>query len=503
MVTPRSLLALLLVAVGCASEVTLDLPDPLIPGAVMQGAVRISDPPSDVQAVELPPVAGLEWRLSNNNARFSVNEHGRQAVVVTVGFVMRASTRGQLVLPPVTVSLADGSTLASVARTVRVDDGDARLVGEAFAEATFDPPTIVPGQATKLVYRVFLRQGDRNGVGLAPPEGAIALGEPSLIKGNTFDAQGRPWEVETVTWPLTHATPGTYTVRGQQEYRTLVGRSVFNQRVVRNQVAIPPASLTVEAMPLEGRPAGFSGLIGPLSLHAALDRERVSTGEGALLSLSVSGWQTGLVKRPTLQAAGAQFYAKDDQTTDGKRTFTWDVVPAAAGTVTIPAVSLPYFDPGSRSYRSADSQPLSLLVIPGRSRDLGLVGQSAPVSTPGASAPPPATLPAPLRGGCSPRPPAWSAGAALAGGALCGLFLVAVQRLAGRRRAAHRGRTLRAAGQDPAALAAALQALQPALATPEQHAAAAALQAAIERTRFGGEALPDITAWVRTLEVLP
>jgi hypothetical protein len=503
MVILRTLLPWLAIACCLAGEVTLELPEKLITNAVMDGTLRISDPPADVQGVELPTVAGLEWRMSGRNESRIEIINGRRSAILNVGLSLRAVQRGELVLPPVTVRCTDGTILASAARSVQVDPGDARLVGDAVAVAAFEPATIVPGQPTKLVYRMYVRRGQISSFGIGPPDGGISLGERALIEENAYDTQGRMWNGVVVTWPLTHATPGAYTVRGQQEFQIVVGERAFSQRLANRQVAVAPATLTVEPMPLEGRPADFTGLIGPLAVHASLDRERVSAGEGALLSLAVSGWQTGLVKRPALQLVGAQLYPKDDQTADGKRTFTWDVVPAAAGTVTIPVVSLPYFDPASRSYRHADSQPLSLQVIPGRHRDLGVVGQSAPAATPDIVAPLLPTLPAPVRGGAISRPPAWSAGAALVAGAVAGLLLFAAQRLAGRRRGPHRGRALRAAGRDPLAVAAALQALQPALATAAQRDAAAALLAAVERTRFGGEPLPDITVWVRELEVLP
>lgn len=503
MVTLRTLLPWLTIAACLAGEVTLELPEKLITNAVMEGTLRITDPPADVQGVELPPVAGLEWRMSGQNESRTEFSHGRRTAILSVGLSLRAAQPGQLALPPVTVRCSDTTILASAPRVVQVDPGDARLVGDAVAVAAFEPATIVPGQPTRLVYRMHVRRGQINSIGIGPPEGGIALGERTLVEEKAYDVQGRLWNGVVVTWPLTHATPGVYTVRGQQEFQIVVGERAFSQRLASRQVAVAPATLTVEPMPVDGRPADFTGLIGPLAVHAALDRERVSTGEGALLSLTVTGWQTGLVKRPVLQATSAQFYPKDDQTADGKRTFTWDVVPAAAGTVTIPVVSLPYFDPASRSYRHADSQALQLQVIPGRHRDLGVVGQSVPVASPGIVAPPPATLPAPVRGGATLRPPEWVAGAALAAGAAVALLLVAGRRLAGGRRGPHRGRALRAAGRDPLALAAALQALHPALVTTAQRDAAAALQAAVERTRFGGEPLPDIAAWVRELEALP
>ncbi len=486
-----------------AAEVTLDLPEPLIPHAVMSGSVRITDPPARVSSVDLPTVPGLEWQLSGESGSSVVMDNGRSSSVTTVGIVVRASQRGALALPSITVRCSNGSELTSAPRSLRVDDGDTRLVGEAIAEVAFEPASIVPGQSCKLIYRAYLHG---SGVhiddpGIAPPDGAIRLAEPVRTEGRTFDAKGSEWSLTTYTWQLTFAAPGAYTVRGQQEYQVVTGRNVFNQHVQRRQVAVAPATLTVEPLPVDGRPADYAGLIGPLSALANLDRERVSAGEGAVLSVTVTGWQTNLIKRPTLHLAGAQHYAKDDQSGDGTRSFTWDVVPATVGSLAIPAFGFPYFDPGSRSYRTAATAALTLTVIPGRSRHLGVVGQAmADPVTETAAAPPAPVLPAPLRGTAAPRPPIWLTPAVLALGALFAPGVLLLRRLAVRRGGPHRGRALRRATGDPAALVQALQALLPALTTPAQQTAARALQAALDRHRFGGEPLPELESWLRELE---
>jgi hypothetical protein len=65
----------------------------------------------------------------------------------------------------------------------------------------------------------------------------------------------------------------------------------------------------------------------------------------------------------------------------GQKSFSKALVPLAPGEVSLPAVSLTYFDPGSGSYRVAASEPLSLLVRPGAGReDLQLTESVAPTS---------------------------------------------------------------------------------------------------------------------------
>ncbi|MCK6491422.1 MAG: BatD family protein, partial [Planctomycetes bacterium] len=388
------LVALVSLAVLGAAEVTLDLPDPLVPGVVLDGAIEVNDPPADITRVELPAVEGLEWQLSRRNSSQTRVVNGQQSAVVSIGLRVRAAKVGTLQLPAVAVHCANKTVLRSAPRAVRVDHGDASLVGDGVASCRFEPATIVPGQPTTLIYRLCLRRGQVAKLGVNPPEGAISLGERTVDdKGRAIDAQGGEWKVVTVTWPITHATPGSYPVSGQQEIQIPIGDGFFDNRVQRKQIAIPSATLTVEPLPAEGRPADYYGLIGPLEAVALLDRERVAAGEGTVLALTVKGRQTELVKRPALAVAGAQVYAKDESTAEGGRTFRWDVVPAQPGTVAIPALRLPYFDPASRGYRTADSAALTLVVVPGRNRDLGIVG-AAPTAAAAAPAPAAPAIPA-------------------------------------------------------------------------------------------------------------
>lgn len=506
----------LLFAVACpAAEVVLDLPDPLIPDVQMTGELRVSDAPATVVNITFPSIPGMTIDVPEEGGSVQTTiVNGKRSEVRGIPLLVTARVLGPTRIPPITLRLQDGSTLQTREATVRVEHGNPNLTGEAYAEARFEPDSVVPGEVARLVYRIYLVRGTVEALGIEPPTGSIPLGERTVARGRSYDKDGRQWTVFTITWPFTIATPGAYEATGQQDYQVAVGDGFFDTRVLRGRVAVHPATLTVKPLPTEGRPDDFTGLIGPLSLNAELDRPRIAAGEGVELRLVAAGRQVDLLKAPTLVLpAGVQAYPKEDGKAPDRNTriFRYDLVPSTAGEVVVPSVSIPFFDPEAKVYRRAVSKEAALAVVPGRTRDLGVTG--APVATapsvPGKPAEPVPTgsksLPPPLRGDAvqppSPRMPLLVGLACLAaGGVLAGIRL-----LLARRPAAHRGRALARAVStgDLSAAAVALASLRPALTTESQRKAAATLEQTIDRARFGGQSFADPTALLAELEKLP
>ena len=281
-----------------------------------------------------------------------------------------------------------------------------------------------------------------------------------------------------------------------------------------HQLAIKPAILEVEALPQSGRPADFTGLFGPLTVSASLERSRINADEGTVLAVEIRGRQIGLLKRPQFHPpSGLQAYAKADEPgaaggtapSDGEREFRWDLVPSQPGTYAIPSFSVPYFDPATRRYERAESGTLALAVLPGHGR---ILDPGSTAAAPGASASAAATdLPPPLRGHAAARASISVTVSTTLGALMLGLFIGGVQRRAARGpRRAHRGRALAraVARQDAAAIATCAQALLPSLADPARRAAADQLVRAAELARFGHQPLPaDLPASARLLEDLP
>jgi len=483
-----------------AGEVRLDLPEEFPPGVVVSGKLVLTEI-SGRYEIAMPSVDGLAMQVqSQPSARISSN--GRLTVIHHVA--VRAAQNGSLIIPPVTVLIPGGERVQSAPLTISVSPGNPLLIGDGHGEVAFVPDRIVPGQPTTLVYRCYLRVGERTGVGVAPPAEAIRLGEPTERAGSTFSPEGEPWSLTTITWPMTMPTPGTYEVRGQQ--RAQVGDLFRTQRFA---FAVKPATLTVLPLPAAGRPTDFNGLIGPLTLAARLERDRIAAGEGTRLELVISGLQAGLAVRPPLAPiAGLQAYPREQPAGDGSRTFAWDLVPTQPGDYRVPAFSLAYFDPLSASYRRAETPSLVLSVLPGRSSGLVVAGGTMPSPPPSVDAgaePASANVFIPFHGGAPWQPPRAAAALVFLAALALGLVSAAALRLVGQApRRAHRGRTLAraiAAG-DLAAASSALAAVLPDV-DGEARDRARALQERIDLARFGGQPLGDVGALVRVLEGRP
>ena len=508
-----------------AVEVVLDLPDPLIPNVQMTGELRVTGAASAVVNITFPSIPGMTIEVPDEGGSEQIIVvNGKRTVTRGIPLLVLARNLGPTRIPPITIRMQDGTSAQTREIAVRVENGNPNLTGEAYAEAHFEPEAVVPGEPARLIYRIYLIRGQVETLGLEPPSGSISLGERTVTRGRTSDKDGRQWSVFTITWPFTLATPGTYEATGQQDYQVSVGDGFFDTRVLRGRVAIHPATLTVKALPAEGRPDDFTGLIGPLTLTSELDRPRIAAGEGVELRLIAAGRQVDLLQAPVLALpSGVQAYPKEDGKAPDRSTriFRFDLVPTTAGELAVPAISIPYFDPEAKVYRRAESRVVTLTVVPGRTRDLGITGASPvaapatipPGGTPAATSPPGVAaanaplkqLPPPLRGDASqppsPRMPLLVGSACLALGGL----LAALRMLIARRPAAHRGRALAGALRlgDLTAAALALASLRPSLTTASQQAAADSLGQAIDRARFGGQPLTDPTTWVAELEKLP
>jgi BatD DUF11 like domain len=499
-----------------AAEVHLELPDPLIAGVVQRATIIVENSATRVDHIDLPPVADLQWEAQRgSNYQVSIF-NGKQSTKETIPILLRTQQTTALTIPAIIVTFADGSTVSTAAVAVQPQAPDTSLSGEAVATVTFEPATIVPGQPSTLFYRLSLRQDRPRAIkepSLTPPAGLLVLGERSETNGETTDKEGNKWQIQTWRWPVSAAQPGSFEARGQQEWFRC-SHDLFNRLVAESshQLPIKPGVLTVTNLPEEGRPADFTGLIGPLETSAAIERSRIAAGEGTIFTLTLKGPQVGLAKRPTLTLPpGVQAYPKDDD--DGKageRHFRWDLVPASAGELVLPAIAFPYFDPVSKSYQRATSSTITVTVLPGRSRELVISGEVTPkkiIAAPTASLPSEnlRTMPPPIHGETySSAPARWTwpvLFVALAFGGIIGLG----QRLSTRpKRGPHRGRALAAAiaAKDLDAMARWVFALRPDLDDAGRQAADA-LEQAIDRARFGSTDAGDLKNLAATLIKIP
>jgi hypothetical protein len=127
-----------------------------------------------------------------------------------------------------------------------------------------------------------------------------------------------------------------------------------------------PAVLRVLALPEEGRPEHFSGGVGTFTLAAAVREPRVAPGEGLLLELTLEGrGDLAAVEPPRLDALpGLRVRGLLEHSQAGRRTWTYELVPASERVRAVPPVELVVFDPELGTWRTLSTAAVPIEVLP-------------------------------------------------------------------------------------------------------------------------------------------
>ncbi|MBL0275593.1 MAG: protein BatD [Anaeromyxobacter sp.] len=134
-----------------------------------------------------------------------------------------------------------------------------------------------------------------------------------------------------------------------------------------------PVTITVKPLP-PGAPAGFDSVnVGTMTLTAALSEKTVAAGQPVSLKLTAQGegnvkaWSIPAPPRlPGLRAfapTSTDKVAPRQARLAGARSVETVLVPDRPGTLTVPAVRWPVFDPRTGAYRVLETAPLQLEVL--------------------------------------------------------------------------------------------------------------------------------------------
>ncbi len=169
--------------------------------------------------------------------------------------------------------------------------------------------------------------------------------------------------------------------------------SIFGNTGVRKVVRSNAPRLSIEALPPP--PAGFSGLVGDVTVSAALSRTEAHTGDSVTLSLAVRGnAEMTAAPEPQIPFDGAVKVYDDKPTLRydntgnvllGERVFQKALVAQSASDIRVAAPSITYFDPKRRAYAKAEAQPLALRIV---GADVPAAALTHPIAAVGPSASP-------------------------------------------------------------------------------------------------------------------
>lgn len=193
-----------------------------------------------------------------------------------------------------------------------------------------------------------------DGVWSYPQATPAGIAATRNIGGHWYDL----FVAHQVVFPL---VPGTVSIpHATLKYSTPVALQFFSQEE-RYALSSRPETLAVRALPLEGRPAEFTGAVASgLRLERRITPQAARVGEGVTVELSLAGdgntalWPAPQVRWPAASRAYSDRIEERVATIDGRvggtKVFRYLVVPDSAGALSLPAVSYAYYDLAASRY---------------------------------------------------------------------------------------------------------------------------------------------------------
>jgi hypothetical protein len=135
-----------------------------------------------------------------------------------------------------------------------------------------------------------------------------------------------------------------------------------------------PIQIEVLPTPEIDKPANFTGTVGAYKMKISVDQTEVEVGQPITLKTRISG--AGNIKsvgKPviaelpdfrTYSSGSSENVSKKNYRVQGSKTYEEVLIPKNAGKYTIPPVEFTFFDPRAKSYKTLQSEPILLTVLP-------------------------------------------------------------------------------------------------------------------------------------------
>ncbi len=405
-------------AAGADSKLSVDLALSKSKVAVGEHAlltVTVNGPSGFSEPV-LPEVDGLDITFRGRSQSIEIiNAQVKSSKKFTYVVVPRRT--GEFAIGPAQIKRSGQTYESNAVNLSAKEAGEAQAAGETQAagpqqsnvivEASVNNANPYVGQQVTLLFR-FARQTDariRN-AGYKMPDLPDFWSEGMENRQEYTQKIGdKEYVITEIGVPLFPITEGDITIgaitlnydelipsdRSRFEspfFKDPFGRSPFDDEffkffradeVQKRTMYTKPIHIHVHPLPPEGRPKGFKGGVGSFSMTARLSNDEVKAGESVTLTLALSGeGNIRDVPDPELDIDGVKTYSDTpsidvknyNDTVVGEKTYKIALVPQRAGQISIPRVSVSYFDPKDGRYEAASSESLSLKVLPSEKETL-------------------------------------------------------------------------------------------------------------------------------------
>ena len=323
---------------------------------------------------EFPSVDGLEVQSGGVSENYQ-NINGVASRSRVFRFALNPTRPGRFEIPPIKL-MVDGEVLATLPLTLTVEQAKPAQVEdnpEIRLERSFSKSEVYVGEPFVKKIKVFRRVNASNYQEYPTLPASFDVKE---IKGERTFRQvfGQyQYEVSEFARVITPKEAGTFDLPPAKASvhipdNTRRGRrdpfSFFGNRATVQKILVSKAhTVVVKPLPTQGRPLGFSGLVGEFEAQASLSSRSLKTGDTATLTIqiqgkgNVAGMKEPLVKFP----ASIKVYDDKPETksqadrTQGlvsRRTFRFALVPTKVGEFKLEESTVWIFNTRSGKYEA-------------------------------------------------------------------------------------------------------------------------------------------------------
>jgi hypothetical protein len=231
----------------------------------------------------------------------------------------------------------------------------------------------IPWESALAGAQLFTLDVAESGEGTLVPHPSFALGEAIERATRTREEQraGSTFVVLEIERGLVPLAAGTLAVPGPVLHYAFATR--FEEDLAAGSVPLDkqsaeleaaPLSLAIQALPREGRPPDFDDAVGRFTLAAQAEPRELDLGASLKLVLTISGaGNLARLQPPRLDSLpGLHLLGRTDEVHGDTRTMQAELAPDSPRTREVPAITLAFFDPDARAYRSASTQPIPLVI---------------------------------------------------------------------------------------------------------------------------------------------
>lgn len=328
----------------------------------------------------------------------SINQY-----TITLLYQLKPKSEGQLQIPALKLKV-DGKSYHTDPVTIIVSKENTAVGNSAQLKAAFSAEQAMLGYTVTLTYDILLpvQVGARNNVGVQLPIETITEHFTANIqdwnqlpwKRSSRTINGLPCETFHLELQLIPKHDGAITLppavmtfevpdRQQRSRRRGFPGGFYDddfpdpwgmfENYKTIAVACDETTLEVLPLPEEGKPADFTGIVGKLRVKASLSTSEATVGEPILLNISLSGApdlvNARLPDLNHLPEFTSHFKISGDDPPlekDGRTVFQRTLRAIIPGDLELPPISLSYFDPEAREYRTTTTKPIPLKVIAAR-----------------------------------------------------------------------------------------------------------------------------------------